>query len=160
VNEKKEYKYISKSDALARLQKYCAYQERSHHEVRMKLIEIGCYGLDLENVICDLIEENFLNEQRFASTYAGGKFRLKKWGRIKIRQELKFKRVSPYCLKKAMEEISDEDYEETMHSLLRKKARSVRAKNQFEKRGKLARYLMQKGYESFLVWEMLKAEEW
>ena len=88
MSEKKEYKYISKSDALARLQKYCAYQERSHHEVRMKLIEIGCYGLDLENVICDLIEENFLNEQRFASTFAGGKFRLKKWGRIKIKQEL------------------------------------------------------------------------
>ena len=160
MNEKKEYKHISKSDALARLRKYCAYQERSHHEVRMKLIEVGCYGLDLENVICDLIEENFLNEQRFATTYAGGKFRLKKWGRIKIRQELKFKRVSPYCLKKAMEEISDEDYEETMHTLLTKKARTVRAKNQFEKKGKLARYLMQKGYESFLIWEMLKAEEW
>ncbi|MGK0363130.1 MAG: regulatory protein [Saprospiraceae bacterium] len=160
MDEKKEYKYISKSDALARLQKYCAYQERSHHEVRMKLIEIGCYGLDLENVICDLIEENFLNEQRFASTYAGGKFRLKKWGRIKIRYELKSKRVSPYCLKKAMEEISDEDYEETMHTLLTKKARTVRAKNQFEKRGKLARHLSQKGYESFLIWEILKAEEW
>ena len=160
MSEKKEYKYISKSDALARLQKYCAYQERSHHEVRMKLIEIGCYGLDLENVICDLIEENFLNEQRFASTYAGGKFRLKKWGRIKIRQELKSKRVSPYCLKKAMEEISEEDYEETMRTLLTKKARTVRAKNQFEKRGKLARYMMQKGYESFLIWEILKAEEW
>jgi len=160
VDDKKEYKYISKSDALARLQKYCAYQERSHHEVRMKLIEIGCYGLDLENVICDLIQENFLNEQRFASTYAGGKFRLKKWGRIKIRQELKLKRVSPYCLKKAMEEISEEDYEETMHTLLTKKARTVRAKNQFEKRGKLARYLMQKGYESFLIWEILKTKEW
>lgn len=160
MDKKQEYKYISKSDALARLQKYCAYQERSHSEVRNKLIEIGCYGDDLENVICDLIEENFLNEERFARAYAGGKFRVKKWGRVKIKKELRLKRVSPYCIKKAMEEISDEDYTETMYALLTKKARTVKAKNQFEKKGKLAKYLMQKGYESFLIWEILKAEEW
>lgn len=157
--EKKEYKYISKRDALIRLQKYCAYQDRCHSEVRTKLLDIGCYGDDLEEVICDLIAENFLNEERFARSYAGGKFRQKKWGRIKIRHELKAKRISAYCLKKAMEEIPDEDYTETMRSLLTAKARTVKAKNQYEKNKKLAAYLYQKGYESFLIWEMLKTEE-
>ena len=159
MQEKKEYKYISKADALIRLQKYCAYQDRCHSEVRSKLLDIGCYGDDLEEVMCDLIAENFLNEERFARSYAGGKFRQKKWGRIKIKQELKFKRISAYCMKKAMEEVPDADYEDTMRSLLRKKARTVRAKNQFEKNGKLAAYLMQKGYESYLIWEILKSEE-
>ena len=159
MEEKKEYKYISKADALTRLQKYCAYQDRCHSEVRSKLLEIGCYGDDLEEVICELIADNFLNEERFARIYAGSKFRVKRWGRSKIRRELRFRHISDYCLKKAMEEISDEDYDEAMRELLRKKGRTLREKDRFKRNGKLAAYLLQKGYESWQVWPVIKSED-
>lgn len=159
MKEEKTYKYISKEDALARLRKFCDYQDRCHQEVRTKLIEIGCYGDDLENVMCDLIADNFLNEERFARSYARGKFRLKQWGKVRIRQELKLRKISAYCMKKAFEEIDEEEYESTLRKLLEKKAKNIKAKNRFEKNAKLAKYMMQKGYESFLVWEILKNEE-
>ncbi|MDA7625775.1 RecX family transcriptional regulator, partial [bacterium] len=130
--EEKTKKYISKEDALYKLQKYCAYQERCHQEVRTKLIDLGCYGDDLEEVITSLITENFLNEERFAQSYARGKFRFKKWGRVRIRQELKFRKISTYCLKKAMEEINDEEYFEVIKTLLLKKNKVVRETNLFK----------------------------
>lgn len=154
--EIKEKKYYSYDDALDRLQRYCAYQDRCHKEVRSKLLEIGIYGDDLENIIVDLIEDNFLDEQRFATAYARGKFRYKKWGRIRIQRELKMRQISAYCLKKAMEEISDEDYMETLENLLEKKNRVLREKNIWKRRKKLADYVISKGYESYLVWEAVK----
>lgn len=159
MSEKKKYKYISKEDALGRLQQYCAYQDRCHQEVRTKLIEIGCYSDDLEEVMCDLIAENFLNEERFARSYVRGKFNLKKWGKVKIRKELKLRNISAYCLRKAFEEINEEDYQSTIYELLNKKARLVKAKNQYDKNNKLANYMIQKGYEVGLIWEILKNEE-
>lgn len=152
----KEKKYYSYDDALDRLQRYCAYQDRCHKEVRSKLIEIGIYGDDLENIIVDLIADNFLDEQRFATAYARGKFRYKKWGRMRIQRELKMRQISAYCLKKAMEEISDEDYMETLETLLEKKNRVLREKNIWKRRKKLADYVISKGYESYLVWEAVK----
>ena len=94
---KKAKKYISPEDALAKLQRYCAYQDRCHQEVRTKLIDLGVFGDTLEEIITDLIKDNFLNEERFARSYARGKFRMRKWGRIKIRQELKLRKISDYC---------------------------------------------------------------
>lgn len=138
------------------MQKYCAYQDRCHKEVRSKLFEIGMYGDDLENIIVKLIEEKFLDEQRFATAYAGGKFRLKKWGRIRIQRELKMRQISAYCLKKAMDEITDEDYMETLDALLEKKNRVLRENNIWKRRKKLADYVISKGYESYLVWEAVK----
>ena len=90
------YAVVSKDDALKKLQRYCAYQERCHQEVRQKLLDLGIYGDDLEDIIAELITDNFLNELRFAQIYAGGKFRIKKWGRHRIRQELKKRKYRKY----------------------------------------------------------------
>jgi regulatory protein len=106
----KKKKYISKDDALLKLQAYCAYQDRCHSEVRSKLLDLGIYGDDLEDIIVALIEDNFLNEERYARSYARGKFRIKQWGRLRIRRELKFRKISDYCIRKAMEEIDENDY--------------------------------------------------
>ncbi|MCP4437880.1 MAG: RecX family transcriptional regulator [Aureispira sp.] len=150
-------KYLSYDEALAKLQRYCAYQERCHKEVRNKLIELGIYGNDLENIICDLIEDKFLNEQRFANVYAGGKFRQKKWGKQKIKIELKKKYVSIRCIDQAIkEEIPEEDYYNTLVSIIKKKDKFLTAPNLFQRRQKLAKYTISKGYESWLVWEVLK----
>jgi regulatory protein len=154
--EEKTKKYISKEEALRKLQKYCAYQDRCHQEVRTKLIELGCYGDDLEEVISELILENFLNEERFARSYARGKFRFKKWGRIRIKRELKMRKISAYCIKKAMEEIGDDEYYTELEKLILKKNNTVAEQNEFKRRKKLADYVIRKGFESFLAWEIIK----
>ncbi len=161
--QRKPKKYVSKEDALKKLQAYCAYQDRCHQEVRKKLLDLGIYGDDLEEIVADLIVDKFLDEERFARAFARGKFRHKKWGRLKIRQQLKQKQISAYCLKKGMEEIEEEDYQETLDSLLLKKRNLLKADSVFEEKGKLAAYLINKGYESPLVWEtihrLVKAED-
>ena len=96
--------WVSKEEALAKMQRYCAYQERCHEEVRSKLLNMGVYSDWREEIIVQLIEENFLNEERFARSFARGKFRIKQWGRNRIRQELKKRKISDYCVRKAMEE--------------------------------------------------------
>ena len=113
--------FTEKDRALSKLQKYCAYQERCHQEVRSKLIELKIYGDDLEEIIAELISDNFLNEERFAIAYAGGKFRMKKWGKVRIRIELKKRKISDYCIKKAMQEIDEEGYMEGLYKVIEKK---------------------------------------
>jgi len=147
---------ISKKSALERMQKYCAYQERCHSEVRHKLLSLGIYGDDLEEIIFDLIQENFLNEERFARSYARGKFRIKQWGRNKIIRELKVRQVSDYCIRMAMEEIDGEEYLKTLKKLAQKKWNEYRGMKNFERKGRLARYLSSRGFESELIWAELK----
>lgn len=149
-------KYTSKADALVKLQRYCAYQDRCHQEVRSKLIELGCYGQDLEDVMASLIEEKFLDEERFARSFARGKFRMKQWGRNRIRQELKMRHISDYCIRKAMEEINEADYLKTLREVLEKRASQIGESSDFERKGKLAQYAMSRGFESEMVWELLK----
>lgn len=152
----KPKKYISQLEALKKLQRYCAYQDRCHSEVRSKLLDLGIYGDELEEVIAELITDNFLNEERFARSYARGKFNIKKWGRIRIRQELKRRHITAYCLRKAMEEIEEEDYQKTLEGLIRKKADQMTNPYSFQNKQKLAAFVIRKGYESNLVWEVLK----
>lgn len=149
-------KRVGKTTALEKLQKYCAYQDRCHQEVRWKLLELGMYGDDLEEIIADLIMENFLNEERFARSYARGKFRMKGWGKMKITRELKQRQVSAYCIKKGLSEIDNEIYEQKLHQLLEKKNKTLRDKNIFTRRKKLFNYAYQKGYESFLIQSCLE----
>lgn len=146
-----------KQRALSKLQKYCAYQDRCHKEVRSKLLDLEIYGADLEDIIVDLIADNFLNEERFARSYARGKFRMKQWGRFKIKQELKFRNISAYCLKKAMEEIDEEDYIDTLVHLIEKKKKQYEQKEKdlFKLKGKIAKYIIGKGFESPLVWKWI-----
>jgi len=146
-------KYLSYDEALKKLQHYCAYQDRCHSEVRTKLINLKIYGDDLERIITDLIADNFLNEERFAQSYARGKHRIKKWGRYKITSHLKMKRVSAYCIKKGMQEIDEEEYLETLTNLLKKR---LGDNPSFEDKGKAAKHVINKGYESSLVWEVIK----
>lgn len=149
-------KFLTPSQALERMRKYCAYQERSQLEVRRKLVEVGVRGNDLENILVKLIEENFLNEERFALAYARGKFRMKGWGRNKIIQELKQKGVSTYCINKSMKEIDGGDYKKTFLEALKKKGVTLKAGNTFTKQQKLSSYLIRKGYEPEMVWEAVK----
>ncbi len=138
---------------------YCAYQERSQQQVRDKLYDYGLHFDEVEEVISDLIVDGYLNEERFAKAYAGGKFRIKQWGRHKILQGLKQHRISEYCIKKGLAEIDGEDYYNTLSSLLLKKVNSIKASNDFDRRNKLARFAIGRGFENSLVWEVIKDQK-
>ena len=111
-------KYISKDEALSLLQKYCAYQDRCHQEVRTKLLSYQIYGDDLEDIISQLIQEKYLDELRYAKSFVRGKVNIKKWGPIKIKQHLAQKQISAYCQRKAFEEIEDRTHLENLSSCL------------------------------------------
>ena len=152
----KHSKYVSRDDALKKMQRYCAYQERSHKEVRGKLLDLGIYGDDLEAILAELIADNFLNEERFARAYARGKFRMKQWGRRRILQELKFRGVSAYSTRKAMEEIPETDYLETLENVVRKKYDSLKEPDDYKRRNKTAQYAISRGFEPNLVWQTIE----
>ena len=135
---------------------YCAYQERSHHEVRKKLYDYGLYSSDVEQLISSLITEGFLNEERYAKTFAGGKFRIKKWGRNKIVHALEGNGISKNCIQAGLKEIDASDYQSTLVEIIQRKIDTVREENLFVKRDKVARYAIQKGFEPELVWELVK----
>ncbi len=128
---------------------YCTYQERCHAEVRNKLYELGCATPEVEEQISLLIETGLLNEERYARAFARGKFRMKQWGKQKIVQHLKQNRISDYCVKKALTEIDPEEYQDTTQALARKKWQELkRERNIHIRKGKVYRYLLQKGYSS------------
>lgn len=130
---------------------FCAYRERTQQEVRNKLYQLGLHRDEVEGLIAELISENFINEERFAIAFAGGKFRMKRWGRIKIVSELKRRGLTEYCIRKALEEIDEETYEATAKDLAEKKYLSLDETDQLKKKYKVMRYLYGKGYESPLV---------
>ncbi len=144
---------LSKEQALQKLRHYCAYQERCHAEVKEKLYSFGLRKQMVEESIAQLIEEDYLNEERFAIQFAGGKFRMKQWGRVKIKHALKQKQVSTYCINKAMKELDAEDYEQTLHKLAKQKWDTIKGEgvNGFVKMAKTTDYLLQKGFEPELV---------
>ncbi|MFY0643844.1 MAG: RecX family transcriptional regulator [Bacteroidia bacterium] len=138
--------------AKIKIAKYCAYQERSHQEVRDKLYGLGLHKIDVENLIAEMIELNYLNEERYAISYCRGKHLLKKWGRIKIIKELKTKRISDYCIKKGLEEIEEEVYMRNLCELLEIQWNKHRAHNTYQRKNRSVQYMIRKGYESELVW--------
>lgn len=145
-------KYLTQEEALEKMRRYCAYSERSHSDVRSKLIKLEVYGDKLEHIISELISEDYLNEQRYAESYVRGKFLFNKWGKRKILQGLKAKRISDYCIRKGMLEIDDEQYQLQLEHLLTKRVELRPG----EPKDKTAAYLIQKGYESALVWKTIK----
>ena len=157
--ETKPKKKLTPQQALIKAQQTCAYQERCQQEMRDKLYEWGLYSNEVENIIADLITTNFLNEERFAKTYAGGKFRIKKWGRVKIKIELKRRKISDYCIKKAMAEIPERAYINTIEELIRKKGKKVKEKRIEIRNYKIAQYIMSRGFEGELIWDILKSEQ-
>ncbi len=137
---------------------YCKYQERCHSEVRNKLYELGCTTTEVERQIAGLIETGILNEERFARAFAGGKFRMKQWGREKIKQQLKLRKISDYCIKKAMADIPAEDYEFTLNKIASKKVEEIKKdKSVLSRKSKLYRFLVQKGYERDLVTDIINS---
>ena len=157
--EKKPKKKLTPNQALTKAQLSCAYQERCQQEMRDKLYEWGLYSNDVENIIANLITDNYLNEERFAKAYAGGKFRIKKWGRIKIKIELKKRKISDYCIKKGMQEIDDKDYIKTLKELIAKKSKDIKGGKLQVRNYKIAQYAASRGFESDLIWEVIKELE-
>ncbi|MDX2189111.1 MAG: RecX family transcriptional regulator [Bacteroidota bacterium] len=156
--EHKSTKKHTPKEAFPKICRFCAYQERTQQQVRDKLYELGLNGDDVENIISTLITENFINEERFAKSYASGKFRNNHWGRIKIKQGLKAEKISEYCIKKGLLEISNEDYSQTLRKLISKKSKEFSDKNPLIKKHKVANYLIGKGYEQDLVWDFLNQQ--
>ena len=147
---------LTPQQALPKAQHYCAYQERCHSEVRDKLYGYGLTAPDVETIISQLITGNYLNEERFAIHYAGGHFRTKSWGRVKIKYELAKKKISVYCIKKALQQIGEDEYLKTLNRLADLKLKTLKGeKNLFIKKRKLQDHLLQKGFESDLVREIV-----
>lgn len=144
-------KQLTKEQALQKLKHYCAYQERCHSEVKEKLYNLGVWKRDHDEIIATLIEENYLNEERFAIAYAGGKWRIKQWGRVKIKYELKQKQVSDYCIKKALKQIDEEGYVKTLAKLAKEKYATLKDEQYLVRKKKTMDYLIGKGFEGELV---------
>jgi regulatory protein len=148
--------YYSKEEALQKAKQYCAYQERCHSEVKEKLYSFGMNKKEVDELLSELISDNYLNEERFAILYAGGKFRIKQWGKVKIKYSLKQKQVSEYCIKKALAAIDERDYTKTLEKLLEQKLKTLKAeKNIFIKKRKLQDHLIQKGFETALISKLI-----
>jgi regulatory protein len=141
--------------AKAKAMHYCAYQERSQEEVRQKLREWQLESHDAEQLISTLIEENFINEERFALAYAGGKHRMKQWGRYKIKQGLKLKGVSEPLIKRALQQLDEEEYRKILEELLRREADHLKEKDPFKRQHKLMQLGLRKGYEQEVILTIL-----
>ena len=149
-------KHLTREQALQKLRHYCAYQERSHQEVKNKLFNLGVWRREQDEIIATLIEENYLNEERFAIAYAGGKFRIKHWGRVKIRYELQQKQISTYCINKALKQIDEADYMLQLRKMAIDKYNDLKGEQYLVRRKKLIDFLITKGYESNLVAGIVK----
>ena len=148
-------KQLTKEQALQKLKQYCAYQERCHSEVKEKLYNLGVWKKDRDEIIAALIEENYLNEERFAIAFAGGRFRIKQWGRVKIRFELKQKQVSEYSIKKSLKQIPEPEYIKVLAKLAEEKYTALKGEQWLVRKKKTLDYLLQKGYESELAYKTI-----
>lgn len=148
---------VTVQQAMEKISRYCSFQERSHLEVKNKLYGLGLRTSEVDDIVVRLIAEGYLNEERFARAFAGGKFRMKSWGRIKIARALEAKGLGNNCIKAGLKEIEDEDYLQTLRDVLLKKITQSKEENLFVKRDKIARFAIQKGFEPELVWNELKS---
>jgi len=149
-------KKLTLDQAKQKALRYCAYQERSHQEVKNKLYELGIESTTVDELLAYLITEGFLNEERFAKVFAGGKFRIKKWGRIKITKTLESKGLTKNCIRIGLKEIDEADYHQALENLLKSKISNLREANVFVARDKTSKYAIQHGYEPELVWDQLR----
>jgi len=154
--QKKKRPPLDYKSAVQKAADYCAYQERSQQQVRDKLYEYGLHQDQVEEALSELIVQGFINEERFAKAFAGGKFRMKRWGKKKIAMGLKQHRISDYCIRKGMEEIDPDDYYETLLSLAEKKLASIKSESDYILKGKTTQYLLGRGFEADLVREAIE----
>ncbi|WP_046757706.1 regulatory protein RecX [Kordia jejudonensis] len=150
--EKKSY---SVTEAKIKLQQFCAYQDRCHKEVVEKLQQMNMIPAAIDVIVSELIQDNFLNEERFAKSFARGKFRIKKWGRLRIVRELKLRDISKYNIDTALKEIDETEYLKTLDDLAKKRNASIKETNPFKRKKKIADYLFYRGWEAHLVYEKI-----
>jgi len=148
---------LDKKTALLKAERWCAYQERSQQEVRNKLYEWNLHSNEVEEIISELISTNFLNEERFAHAYTSGKFKIKKWGKLKIKQGLKLKKVPDKLIQKALNGIEMGEYVVVLLATAEKKSNSLIEKDGLKKKYKLISYLQGKGFENDLIFDVLKS---
>ncbi|MBF4517182.1 RecX family transcriptional regulator [Flavobacterium sp. ANB] len=146
-------------EAMQKLEHFCAYQERCHAEVVSKLYDLKMTSDEMDSIIVHLIQENFLNETRFACSFARGKHRIKSWGKIRITNELKFRQISSTNITLALKEISAEEYANTFEQLSERCWNGIHETNALKKRKKFCDYLLRRGYESNLVYDKVKEFE-
>ncbi len=144
-------KNYTPEQAFQKLKQYCAYQERSHYEAKEKLYSFGLHKTEVETLLSKLIEEDYLNEERYAILFSGGHFRSKKWGRIKINAALQQKKVSSFNIKKGLKVIDEADYRKCLLQLASTKWSSIKSEQWISRMAKTTNYLLQKGYESNLI---------
>lgn len=149
------YKSYTVEEAQRKMEHYCAYQERCHDEVIQKLKSLNMIPQAIDTIVVYLIDNNFLNEERFASSFARGKFRIKHWGKRRITNELKARNISKYNIERALKEIPNEEYLETFHLIADKQWDAISENNILKKKKKVMDYLLRKGYESNLVQEKI-----
>jgi len=142
--------------AIERLKNYCALQDRCQWNVTQKMKEWGLLEMTQNHILEILIQEKYVDEERFAQSFCRGKFLIKKWGKVKITNELKKKKISDICIKKGLEEIDLTEYDLLLENLLTKKNDTLRDKNHFTRKSKLARFLIQRGFEGNLVWDKIR----
>ena len=142
--------------AIERLKNYCALQDRCQSDVMQKMKEWGLLEMTQNHILEILIQEKYVDEERFAQSFCRGKFVIKKWGKVKITNELKKKKISNICIKKGLEEIDLNEYDLLLENLLSKKNNTLRDKNHFTRKSKLARFLIQRGFEGNLVWDKIR----
>lgn len=153
----KNDKLYTVDEAIKLLENYCAYQERCHKEVEQKLYDLKLIPEAKEKIILHLLQFNYLNEERYAKAFVRGKFSIKKWGKQRIINELKFRNISTYNINTALKEIDENDYFQSLEKLAQKKLPLIKESNKFKKSSKLANYLISKGYESELVFKVVKS---
>ncbi|MFZ6050707.1 regulatory protein RecX [Halocola ammonii] len=142
-----------------RIKKWCDLRERCQSEVRSKLYDWGLYSDEVENLIAKLISDNYLDESRFASAYVSGKYRIKHWGKNRIVRELKQRDISSYNINAALKEIDEDEYLRILDYLIEKKVEQVEGgKSEFERNGKIARFLINRGFEPDLVWQKINSD--
>ena len=144
------------TEATRKLESYCAYQERCHKEVVGKLKEMRMVSTAIDHIITHLIQEGYLNEERFAKSFARGKFQIKKWGRNRIVNELKLRDISKFNITSALKEIPENEYLEALHQLAKKRVMEIKETHTLKRKKKLADYLLYRGWESHLVYEKIK----
>lgn len=143
-------------EAIQKIEHFCAYQDRCHQEVTAKLRSMKVTWDEIDSIMVHLIAENFLNEERFACSFARGKHRIKHWGKIRITNELKAKNISQTLIAIALKEITPEEYTATFHSLSERNWESIRETNTLKKRKKFCDFMLRKGFESNLVYEKVR----
>ena len=140
-------------EALKRMERYCSYQERCHKEVVQKLYSMYMIPEAIDHIVVKLMQDNFLNEERYAKAFVSGKFRIKKWGKYRLTRELKQKDIGKTLINMALQTITEQEYLETFHALAEKRAENIRETNVAKQRKKLADYLLYRGWESHLVYD-------